>query len=233
MNPGEGYKYYSAANQTLVYPASGPSGLRSSRADASLPLKWTAQASRFANNMTFSFVVSQDNRELQSDQIEVGAFCGDECRGSVRVAHFPQLIDHPYMGFLMIYGENNDEIRLRIYNHATGEEYDEGNVVLTFASDAIHGSPANPYPVIASPTGIGRLPSNSVSVYLDSSGEKLNIRYPWNSIDQIEMVDLNGRILWQENGFAWESVDVSSLAKGVYILKLIKDHQLFVLKFVK
>ena len=233
MNPGEGYKYYSTANQTLIYPASASSGLRSSHTEETLPLKWTPQASRFANNMTFTFIVSQDNKELQNDQIEIGAFCGDECRGSVQLKDFPQLAGHPYMGFLMIYGENNDEIRLRIYNHATGEEYEVNNTSLTFVSDAIYGNPTEPYQVMASPTGIRNVQSGSVSIYLDASGNKLNIRYPWNIIDRLEIVDLNGRIIWSEAGFDLKSIDVSSLVKGVYILKLNKDNQLFVHKFVK
>jgi len=233
MNPGEGYKYYSAATQTLIYPAPASSTLRSSHAEETLPLKWNPQASRFANNMTFTFIVSQDNKDLQNDQIEIGAFCGNECRGSVLLKNVPQLADHPYMGFLMIYGENGDEIRLRIYNHATGEEYEESNVVLSFVADAIQGSPAEPYQVIASPTGIRNLQSGSVSVYLDLANEKLNIRYPWDSIDWLEIVDLNGRIIWSETGFASKFVDISSFAKGMYILKLNKDSQLFVHKFVK
>ena len=232
MNPGEGYKYYStnATAQTFVYPSSA---LRSSRNNAAtLPLKWAVNANRFANNMTVTFIVSQDDEELQNTDIEIGAFCGDDCRGSARLKNIPQLANHPYMGFLMIHGENNEPISLRIYNHATGEEYKADNS-LTFVTDAIHGSLAAPFKITTSPTGISNIQSGSVTVYLDPLHRKLIIRYPWSSIDRLEIVDLNGRIIWQGTNFASESVDVSSLTKGVYILKLVKDNQVSVYKFVK
>ena len=98
----------------------------------------------------------------------------------------------------------------------------------------MHGSPSDPYPVIAlSPTGISKLPSELIRIYLDPLGDQLTILYPWRSIDQVEMIDLSGRIVWQKTGFASESVDVSSLAKGIYLLKLVKENQVSVYKFVK
>jgi len=104
---------------------------------------------------------------------------------------------------------------------------------LSFASDAIQGSPAEPFRITLSPTGISNIQSGSVTVYLDPLHQKLIIRYPWNIIDRLEIVDLNGRIIWQTTNFTSESVDVSSLAKGVYILKLVKDNQVSVYKFIK
>jgi len=235
MNPGEGYKYYSAntATQSLVYPAAAAVQLRSSNSENALDLKWTTNANRFANNMTLTFVVSQDNRELQSDNIEIGAFCGDDCRGTAMLKNLPQITGHPYMGFLVIFGNDNDNIRLRVYNHETGQEYEVDNISLSFESDAILGNPTEPLQIMASPTGIPGLQSGSVYVYMNSAGDKLNIHRPWNIIDRLEITDLNGRTVWQATGFASESINVSSLAKGVYLLKLIKDNQSSVYKFIK
>jgi len=250
LNPGEGFKYYStnSVTQTLAYPSSSAqstsqstltgfetllglskAGLRA--AESGVTLKWTPNASRFANNMTLTSIVLQDNAEMQNDQIEIGAFCGEECRGSVLLKNVPQVAGHPYLGFLVVYGENNDAIRFRIYNHATGQELEADNASLPFASDAIYGDPANPFQIMTAITGISNLPTGSVTVYVENN--KLNIRYPWSSIDRLEIIDLSGQILWKVNGFASESIDVSSLAQGVYLLKLVKDNQIFVYKFIK
>ena len=236
MNPGEGYKYYStnATNQTLVYPSELTPQLRSSNNKEALSLRWTAQSSRFANNMTLTAIVSLGNEELQSDQIEIGAFCGDECRGSVLLKNIPQLTKHPYMGFLVVYGENNETIRLRVFNHETGQEYEAGNVSLSFVSDAIQGSPSAPFRItLLSPTGVSEVQSGAVYVYTDAAGEKLYIQYPWNSIDRLEIVDLNGRRVIQKTNFVSEFVQISSLAQGIYILKVVKDNQVSVYKFKK
>jgi len=233
MNPGDGFKYFSTSDQALVYPSTS-SQFRSVTAENDMTTEWTPNANSFPNTMTMTSVVLSGSTELQSDQIEIGAFSGDECRGSALLKNFPQLTDHPYLGFLVVYGNGNEAIRLRIYNHATGQVYDASNAPLSFSSDAIYGSPSDPYSVVMpSPTGICNLSSGSVSVYMDQTGEKLNISYPWNVIDQVAIVDLTGRIVWQTTGFASESVNVSSLAKGAYIVKLVKDGQMSVYKFVK
>ena len=80
-------------------------------------------------------------------------------------------------------------------------------------------------------TGIPKIPFNSISLY--SSGEKLNILHPWRIIDQVKIVDLNGRIIWQASKFASESVNISSLAQGMYLLKLVKNNHSSVHKFIK
>ena len=236
MNPGYGYKYFSqhASVQSLVYPAppSTLSGLGLRTDTEALSSRWTADRYRYPNNMTLTYIVSADNVEWQSPQIEIGAFCGNECRGSVMLSYLPQLPEHPYIGFLVVYGDGNEEIQLKIYDHATGKEYMADNR-LWFAADAINGSPAEPYRVVASTTGICNVSVGSVSVFLDASGEHLNIRCPWSDIDQVEIIDLHGRILWHESGFASESVSVSTLVKGIYLLKLVKDNQVSVYRFVK
>ena len=234
LNPSEGYKYYSTNAQTFVYPnAVSSSQLKSSSNNNILDLKWTANNNRFANNMTLTSIVLSGDEELQNDNIEIGAFCGEECRGSVQLKNFSQLVNHQYMGFLVVYGENNDVIRFRIYNHETGQEYEVNNTSLSFATDAIHGSLKEPFKIAASPTGIFKVQTESVFVYTDTSGEKLNIQHSWRSIDRLEIVDLNGRVILQEKGFTSEFVNIASLAKGMYILKIVKDNQSSVHKFIK
>ena len=233
MNPGEGYKYYSANAQTLVYPSTASSQLRSENSENALPLKWTANANRFPNTMTLTSVVLSGSVEQQSNQIEIDAFCGDECRGSAMLKSFPQISNHPYLGFLVVYGDSNESISFRIFDHATGQEYNADNASIAFASDTICGSPAEPFKVMFSPTGIRNIQLGDVSIFLDSSGDNLNIRYPWNTIDQVEIVDMSGRIVWQTTGFTSKSINISSLAHGAYVLKLVKDNQVSVYKFVK
>jgi len=231
MNPGKGYKYFSnnASSQTLLYPATSPV-VNPTAVLRSAGLKWTADRHRYPNNMTLTYVV--ENGDWRSEQIEIGAFCGDECRGSVMVSYVPQITEHPYLGFLVISGEGNEEIYLKAYDHAANKEYGVENR-FSFTSDAILGSPATPYRVVVSTTGTPDLQSGSVAVFLDSSGENLIVRHPWDVIDRLEIVDLNGRIVWQETGFASQSVNVSALAKGMYMLRLVKENQVFVRKFVK
>lgn len=240
LYPGNGYKYYStnAATQSFTYPSSASPQLRSSNNnsnDEELNLKWTANSNRFANTMTLTSVVELTNEVIESDKIEIGAFCGDECRGTAQLKNFTQVAEHPYMGFLVVYGENNEDICLKVYNHETGEEYATSNSTLPFVTDAIHGSPVNPYPVkvIYNTTEIYNAPSETVTIYLDLQGNKLNINYPWSTIDRLEIVDLSGRVILQETDFSSEFINISSFVKGAYILKILKNNKLSIHKFIK
>jgi hypothetical protein len=238
INPGNGYMYYSGnpTAQTLIYPSSSatqPAPALRNATEEAFTSHWTVDEHRFPNTMTATSVVLLDNVELQSNQIEIGAFSGDECRGSAVLKDFSQNT-HSYMGFLVIHGEGNEAIRLRIYDHATGREYDANNV-LSFGVNAIHGNPAEPYSItsLSSPTGINDIQANAVNIYLEPTSGNLQIHRPWKSIDRLEITDLSGRVVLQETGFTAESIPVSSLANSVYLLKLTKDNQVYVKKFIK
>ncbi|MDR0505499.1 MAG: leucine-rich repeat domain-containing protein [Dysgonamonadaceae bacterium] len=233
MNPGEGYKYYSSYGQTLIYPSSQPDIDFAPAQESGEPAfepKWTANKYRYSNNMTLTCVVFADNKEWQNGQIEIGAFCGDECRGAAVTSYVPQIMEHNRMVFLIVYGEGGEEISLKIYDHAAGKEYSIDNR-LTFTADAILGSPLNPYHVETSPTGIISPQLDKVHIYQYSGN--LFIRSQYSYIDQVEISGASGQILFMATNFSAESIDVSSLTKGVYILKLTKDGQSCVKKFVK
>jgi hypothetical protein len=233
MGPGNGYMYYSnnSTMQTLIYPSSSPqlAPARNVQGEAFAP-HWTVDEHRYPNTMTATSVVLSDNVELQSNEIEIGAFSGDECRGSVLLKNFPQVADS-YLGFLVIHGEGNEEIHLRIYDHAISQEYDATNV-LSFEVNAIYGNPADPYRIVSSPTGITNI-VNAVNVYLEQTGANLQIHCPWSSIDHLEITDLSGRVVLREANFTAASVNVASLTNSVYLLKLVKDGQVYVKKFIK
>ncbi|MDR0505805.1 MAG: T9SS type A sorting domain-containing protein [Dysgonamonadaceae bacterium] len=103
--------------------------------------------------MTLTCIVLADNKEWQNKRIEIGAFAGDECRGTAFLQNVEQIAEHPYMGFLVIYGDKAENIRLRIYDHVAGREYEAENA-LSFVADAIHGNPSTPSNVSALPSGV-------------------------------------------------------------------------------
>ena len=76
---------------------------------------WTPNPYQYQNNMTVIGVLSFNGVEQNSDMLEIGAFCGDECRGSV-MAQYEEIFDRCFF-YLMIYGEHNDSITFRCYDH--------------------------------------------------------------------------------------------------------------------
>ena len=104
---------------------------------------WSCDPSLYPNNMTIIGVVEIDGAEQGNTSLEVGAFCGTECRGSEMLLHFPQV--ERYLVFLTVYGEDNDAITFKLYDHGTEEELDAYIDSMTFTINAMHGTPIEPY----------------------------------------------------------------------------------------
>ncbi|MDR3340292.1 MAG: T9SS type A sorting domain-containing protein, partial [Candidatus Symbiothrix sp.] len=102
-----------------------------------------------------------------------------------------------------------------------------------FSSDAIYGNPSEPYRIVTGTTGINSPGNEKVNIYPNPVSATLFINHPWEKIDVLEISDLIGRRIILETGFTKQSVNVSGLVKGVYILKLRKGGQIFVEKFTK
>ena len=96
-------------------------------------------------NMTVNGIILIDGEEQAVTTLEVGAFCGDECRGSRRGAYFG--MTGQYVVPLQIQGNSNGEtITFRLYDHATQQELDLVSVnTLEFDNNGRLGTPGNWY----------------------------------------------------------------------------------------
>ena len=75
--------------------------------------------------MALTCVVQIDGVEQETTQIEVGAFCGDQCRGSKMIVFWnpiPELMR--YVVYHEIYGQTGESISFRLYDHNTNQELD-------------------------------------------------------------------------------------------------------------
>ncbi len=134
---------------------------------------WTPDESIYPNNMTLIGSVQIDGVSQNSTMLEVGAFCGDELRGSQIAQYIPEL--GKYEVFLMIYGEANDEITFKLYDHSAKEELDLVSPdAVTFAVNGTLGSVETPYILnfISSEQQIRNLKSgwNWFSSYIELEG---------------------------------------------------------------
>ncbi|NCB67844.1 MAG: T9SS type A sorting domain-containing protein [Bacteroidia bacterium] len=234
MQPGKGYMYYSANNTThnFVYPSSLSQRVNALRAKQESQNRWQANESKFAGSMTITAIVIHSDAEIRSDQIELAAFSGNECRGTVMLQYVESL--DKYMGFLMVYGENNDDISLRIFDHNANQEIAVNNVALRFATDAMHGSPNNPYQVNTGTTGItDNLWLNEITLYPNPVIDNLQVIGSWDVIDLLEITDMSGRLILKEYKFSKSAINVSALESGMYILKITKDKNSKMIKFIK
>ncbi len=148
MTPGLGYMYQnvSGSAKTLVYPtvSMSKSVAASSVAASEVELHWNPDVSLYPDNMTLITTVEIEGVEQATEDIEIGAFCGDEVRGSGRLQYVGAPADR-YECFLLFVGKAGDEITFRIYDHATQSELElETDMTVEFAAHGTLGDVVNP-----------------------------------------------------------------------------------------
>ena len=118
-----------------------------------LQTHWTTPV--MSTTMTYTGFVVIDGVTQSADYLELGAFCGDECRGSV----LPMRANNGmYLYFLSIAGENNgDMISFKLYDHRLQQELD-----LLSTCDLVYNT-GGYYPGFYEYTFISRVQINAAS----------------------------------------------------------------------
>ena len=119
LQPGQGYMYLSNSNtdKYLYYPNAS----RTEGHPVELPeVHWVNDAHRYAENITFLGLIELDGQSIESDTLEVGAFCNGEERGSGRALYLQEM--DAYRIFLTVKGHDGDVISFRLFDHNRDKE---------------------------------------------------------------------------------------------------------------
>jgi len=236
LRAGEGYMYYSGAatGKSFNYPSAAASQLKSATTivETAVENRWTTNVYKYPNTMTVTSVVLQDNEELKNGIIEIAAFAGNECRGSILLQNVPQIIEHPLMGFLLVFGEDGENISFKVYNHDTGIEY-TALQQMNFAVNAMYGTFDNPFKISFNATGIPEVNKDAVRLYPNPVKDILYIGYVAEKIDRLKISDVSGKVILTKQDFSEKSINLTNLAEGVYFVDITINEQTTIHKFVK
>ncbi len=105
---------------------------------------WVPNHNQFSDNMNIIGVLEINGVEQATDVFEVGAFCGDECRGSEMLTYYSGVDRH--MLFMTLYGQSGDVMSFRLYDHGSQRELElTPPETIQFVSNDILGSIPDPY----------------------------------------------------------------------------------------
>lgn len=105
---------------------------------------WTWNPNQYSNNSIFIAVITIDGTEQRSDQLEIGAFVDETCRGSIICKYEPK--KDRYYAYLVVNGVSGMEMHFRLWDHATDRELNVTcGITYTFEPDESFGLPSNPY----------------------------------------------------------------------------------------
>lgn len=105
---------------------------------------WAWNPNQYAYNATFVSVISINGLEQRSENLEIGAFCDGECRGSYRCEYEPS--KDRYFAYLTVNGETDMVMTFKLWDHVNQTEVDVTcDVAYTFVPDDHFGLPRDPY----------------------------------------------------------------------------------------
>ena len=244
MQPGHGYQFYSQTVATFSYPISPVEDDMVNVADFSSDDETGAPAFRrmaptdalasnavprrkYADNMCVVANLKKENMVVNGDQYVLVAFVGDEWRG------VSDLVDGVY--FISVYGNAGENLNYQVYN----KDMD------TFLPDD-NPSLLNPYyscdwdsPVdilLSELTEVSKLTVNDrqLDIYPSVVKDKLYIRGAEESIQNVSVTSIGGQLCLSTNHLGEKnSLDVSSLAGGMYIITIKDGRGVMSRKFLK
>ncbi|MCQ2308236.1 MAG: choice-of-anchor J domain-containing protein [Bacteroidales bacterium] len=210
MKPGQGYKYKQngEGQQILTYPVATRVESVADNASAA-DSHWTVEPSRFAMNMSVTAAVSVDGNLVENGDIEVGAFCNGEVRGSARPVYVEALDRHVI--FLTVFGNEGDNITFRLFNAEDGSEYTAAEH-LVYSDDAIKGGIEDPFML-----NFGG--DDNISVFPNPT--KGNVIVSADGMKNISVVNTLGQTVYRQAANAGEmTIDMSQFGAGMYLISI-------------
>ena len=217
LEPGQGYMYGTKSNtpKILVFQ---PGRDEITLANITPENNYFQPVADYADNMTLIAVVELNGEELHSDDYELAAFVGDECRGSVKLMYVEPL--NRYVAFLTVFGEQEEELHFQLTD---GEALSLSTDHLTYTVDDILGDLDEPVVLRFNATDVEENTLANVRVYPNPSEGVFNIE--GNNIRKVEVFNAMGQPVCSmetENGNT--TLDLTHRASGIYLIRVITDN---------
>ncbi len=218
MKPGQGYMYYSATeyDRYFCYAENALAVEAPARTVRQKNSYWEYDAHRYADNMALIAKVAGDEDGIYT----VGAFVGDECRGS-SVGND--------MLFITVHGDGDaEQVSFRIMDTRTNVMY-EARETVEFAS--LVGSMASPVVLtlgdVIEPTNVAATDAD-IAVLFD--GNRLVVKGA-SGMRSVRVADTNGIELVKKTDVS--EIDLSALPRGIYIVVVDNGATVITRKIVK
>ncbi|MBO6025101.1 MAG: T9SS type A sorting domain-containing protein [Bacteroidales bacterium] len=137
-------------------------------------------------SMTVKGIIVIDGVVQSNNMLEIGAFCGDECRGSRKASLFPPTGDYIVTLNIVSNVVSGEIITFRIYDHSIQQELVlESLSTLTFVDNSNAGDPTNWFQIaFATPSVTYTLP---ITGYGNNTGNYYLIAPPIDNVDPSEI----------------------------------------------
>jgi hypothetical protein len=226
FEPGQGYMYKSNSNtaKTLVFNTDAKEDVIDNiTAENNI---FVPNDAEYANNMLVTAVINIDGEELHSDDYELAAFVGGECRGSVKLMYVEPL--DRYVAFLLVYGDETADMSF-ILTDGTETRWSDDEMI--YAPDAIVGTLREPATLHFGYTGINENEVNA-AVYPNPTKDVFNVKC--EGIQKVEVINAFGQVFMvkEANGDDIQ-LDLGDNVAGAYMVRIFTDNGLINKQIIK
>lgn len=216
MNPGNGYKlnYLGTEPTSFVYNTNVTAKGREMVSSSPMATEWQPQTASNPDNMNMIAVVNLDNEELRSDNVEIGVFNGETCRGAVRPIYVESL--DQYIVFLTMFGENNEPYSFRMLDES-GNVYESNEASVSFKADAVIGKLHSPFNLNFSSKNSSFAGALNLFPNPVNRGEMVNLTLPAEGT--VEVINVLGSTMKRVR-MAEGSQLAADMAPGIYTIKV-------------
>ena len=195
MQPGFGYMLRMNAADELIYPTPAGALAKSTETGSKVfPADWIPEIHKYEHSMAITGVVVTDGRERKQEDLVIGAFVGDECRGVAGVAPFP--LNGRYEFGLLVHGEEDEVIRFKVREKS--DDFEAVNTMI-FTVNGVIGDGPDPYILQIAKTVAVEIPSD-YQLYRNHPNPfnpVTTIAYdlPGDSEVRLEIYDIRGQLV--------------------------------------
>lgn len=225
LAPGKGYLFCSKSDKKFSYNANIVSKAQSLYAQGiKNESSWTVDKYKYPNIMCLIADLYDQGASVVADAYAVGAFAGTECRG------IAQVVDGKLM--MNIYGEGGEEITFKAMKYSSEELFSIQETVPFEVT--LLGSVKTPYKLNISKTTDISNQEKHWKVYPTLVSSRLYISYDGQEVDKVTLTDAYGTVaVLNRNLKDNESIDISHLPDGVYIVTAVAGNEVYYKKIVK
>ena len=227
LEPGQGYMYKSnsSTSKTLVFNTG-----RTEEEVVNVTSEnniFVPNDAEFADNMLITAVIDINGEELASDEYELAAFVGDECRGSVKLMYVEPM--NRYVAFLTVFGASDENLHFVLTN---GTETRWSSDMMVYTADAIIGTLSEPATIEFGTTGLNDNAQVNAVVYPNPSNGVFNVKC--EGIQKVEVVNVYGQVVVSKEVRADDiQIDLGDKANGAYMLRIVTDNGVVVKNLIK
>ena len=208
MKPTLGYMLKSTGTSTFSYPLSTFIGKMANQSDNVVNevsqniFPFTPE--QYSNTMSAIISGNICNDALDNGNVAIGAF---DNTNTLRGYAYPTLVNNDYKFFLTLYSNGDGESLNLKYFNTTDAFVTPTNTVITFATDALVGTPSAPFVanvsdslkcrVVEITTGVNQIDNtNTVSVYPNPFEDNLILTFNKTINAKIELIDVLGKVVY-------------------------------------